>query len=164
MPAHSPLFRRVPLVALLATAACATPYAYTFHAVGDGARPASAPGAREVVEDADVRAEILFDPATQHAILLDVTNKTDQVLQVEWSRISLTRTDGLRTRPRPDVDLGWIRPGETQTARLIPFVLPRSGDAALALRGQRFELEVPTIVRREPKRYRYTFSVQLQEL
>jgi len=164
MPAHPPRFRRIPLVALLATAACATPYAYTFHAAGDGARPASTPDAREIAEDADVRAEILFDPAVQRAILLDLTNKTDQVLQVEWTRISLTRTDGLETRPRPDVDLGWIRPGGTQAARLVPLVLPPSGDAALALQGQRFELAIPMIVRREPRLYRYAFSVQLQKL
>jgi hypothetical protein len=154
--------RAVPVAVLIASAACATPYGYSFH-LGDGGSPrASGPGGWEVQEDANVRVELLADPTSQRAILVQVTNKTDQVLQVEWTKVAMTRSDGLRTTPRPDADLGWIRPGETQAARLIPFALPPSGSAALAMQGQRFELEVPMIVRRESKNYRYALLAQLE--
>lgn len=145
--------RLAPLAVLIASAACATPYRYSFQLADEGA-----------LEDADVRAEVRVDPTGQRAVLLDLTNKTDQVVQVAWTRIAMTRQDGLKTTLRPDVDLGWIAPGGRQAARLIPFALPPSGDAALALKGQLFELEVPLIVRREPKTYRYTFRVELQKL
>jgi hypothetical protein len=69
-----------------------------------------------MVEDTDLKAEILVDGATE-AVLLDVTNKTDQVLQVEWAEISLSRPDGTGTPLRPDADLGWIQPGGTLAAR-----------------------------------------------
>jgi hypothetical protein len=149
---------------LFATAACATPYAYSFQLTNDGAGHASSAGGREVLEDADVRAELLVDPTGQRAILIDVANRTDQLLQVQWAGVTMTRSDGLMTTPRPDVDVGWIEPGKKQVVRLIPFILPPSGSAARAVEGQRFDLEVPMIVRREPKRYRYAFSVHLQEL
>jgi len=154
----------VPVMILLTTAACATPYSYSFHLTNDGAEHASKAGGREALEDADVRAELLVDPTGQRAILIDVTNKTDQLLQVQWTSVTMTRSDGLTTTPRPDVDVGWIAPGGKQVVRLIPFILPPSGSAARAVEGQRVELEVPMVVRREPKRYRYAFSVHLQGL
>ena len=155
--------RGLPVLAVMVSTACATPYAYTFHLVdGDAERPPTGSG-RQVLEDPDVRSELLVDPTVERAIFLGVTNKTEQVLQVQWAKVTATRSDGLRTTLRPDVDLGWIRPSETQLARLVPFALPPSGDAALTLEGQRLELEVPMIVRRELRRYRYTFQVHVHE-
>jgi hypothetical protein len=155
--------RAVSVAALIASAACATPYAYSFHLSDEGSPHASEPGGWEVREDANVRVELLVDPTGQRAILVEVANKTDQVLQVQWTKVTMTRSDGLRTTPRPDVDLGWIKPGEAQVARLIPFALPPSGSAALALQGQRFELEIPMIVRHESKSYRYALSAHLEK-
>jgi hypothetical protein len=155
--------RRLAVVILIASTACATPYAYSFRLVDDGAQAMATPAGQEVVEDSDIRAELLIDPTGQRAILLNVTNKTEQILQIQWANVTATRSDGLKTTLRPDVDLGWIKPGEKQVARLIPFVLPPSGDAALTLEGQRVALELPMIVRRELKRYRYTFSVHVQK-
>ena len=78
------------------------------------------PGGAEAIEDADVRAEILVDVAAG-AVLLTVTNKTDQVLQIDWAAIALTRDDGIVTSLRPDVDLGWLQPQATVAARLFVY-------------------------------------------
>lgn len=145
---------------LLAFVSCAPPYAYSFHL--EGARSAAKPNEREMLDDADLRTEISVDPTGARAILLDLTNKTDQVLQVEWTQITMKRSDGSSTSLRPLVDLGWILPGATTHTRLVPFALPPSGDEASSYQGKRFELVVPMIVRREPKLYRYSFSVTVQ--
>ena len=158
------LARALALCALLASPGCATPYAYSFRLDNPGALAASKPGEREVIEDADVRAAILVDPTGARAILLDLTNRTDQVLQVEWARIEMTSSDGSSTTPRPDADLGWIPPGTTRSVRLVPFALPPSGRQAAGYQGRRFELAVPMIVSREPRTYRFSFVVNLREL
>ena len=148
----------------LACVGCSVPYEYTFHLENQGARPAAKPSDREVLDDADVRAEIAVDPSGARAILLDLTNKTDQVLQVEWAQITMRRSDGSSTSPRPQLDLGWIQPGATVSARLVPFALPPSGSQVASYQGSRFELTVPMIVRREPKLYRYSFSVTVRRI
>jgi hypothetical protein len=148
----------------LACVGCATPYAYSFHLENQGARPAAKPSEREVLEDADVRAEIAVDPTGARAILLDLTNKTDQVLQVAWAQITMRRSDGSSTSPRPQLDVGWIRPGSTLSTRLVPFALPPAGSQAASYQGNRFELVVPMLVRREPRLYRYSFSVTVRKL
>ena len=152
------------LAVLLASVGCAAPRAYAFHLENAGARPATKPNQREVLDDADVRAEILVDPTSARAILLDLTNKTDQVLQVEWANITMKRSDGTSTSPRPQEDLGWILPGATLSTRLIPFALPLTGGDADGYQGNHFELEVPMIVRREQRLYRYSFAVHVRPL
>ena len=156
--------RSLALGVLLASLGCATPYAYSFHLQNQGARPVAKPNQREVLDDADVRAEIFVDPTGARAVLLDLTNKTDQVLQVEWAQITMKRSDGSSTSLRPDVDLGWILPGATVSTRLVPFALPLSGDQAASYQGSRFELVVPMIVRRESKLYRYSFTVDTRPI
>jgi hypothetical protein len=143
---------------------CATPYAYSFHIEKQGARLVAKPSEREVLDDADVRVEIAVDPTGARAILLDLTNKTDQVLQVEWAQITMRRSDGSLTSPRPQLDLGWILPGSTLSTRLVPFALPPTGSQAASYQGNRFELVVPMIVRREPRVYRYSFAVTVRKL
>jgi len=152
----------VTLLALLAGGGCATSYEYSFHLTEPGVHPAAAPGGPEMLEDADVKAEILVDGAAE-AVLLDVTNKTDQVLQVEWAQISLARPDRTETTLRPDVDLGWIQPGEKLAAKLFPLALPHSGNAALHNQGRQFQLNVPMIVRREAKAYHFTLTAHVRE-
>src|SRR5947207_13282813 len=100
-------------VALLALAACSSTYAYSFHV--DGAHPA--PGGLEAVEDDNIKAEIQID-ATSQGVRIDVTNKTDQIVQVGWGDVALLRADGHGTTLRPDSDLGWIQPGQVQSAHL----------------------------------------------
>lgn len=152
----------VTLGALLAGGGCATHYEYTFHLTEPGAHPAASPGGPEMLEDADVKAEILVDGAAE-AVLLDVTNKTDQVLQVEWAQISLARPDRTETTLRPDVDLGWLQPGEKLAARLFPLALPHSGSVAIRNQGRPFQLNVPVIVRREAKVYHFTLTAHVRE-
>ena len=150
-------------VALLASAGCATPYAYDFHLSDPGVRPPASPGGAEAIEDADLRAEIFVDVAAG-AILLNVTNKTDQVLQIEWAAITLTRGDGGVANLRPDVDLGWLQPQATVAARLVVVALPHAGAEAAAYEGRRFQLNLPAVVRRQPKVYRYTLTAHVRAL
>jgi|GEM_PF-1978596 len=149
---------------LLALTSCATPYAYRFDQIKAGAADGVAAPGCQMPPDADVRTELRLDPTGEHAIFITVANQTDQTLQVEWKDLTLTRADGLAVTLRPDADLGWIEPGQKQSARLIPFVLPPSGDAAHALDGQRFQLGIPMIVRRERKTYCYDFLAHVQEV
>jgi hypothetical protein len=151
------------LVALLALVGCANHYEYTFHVTEPSVPLAPLPGQPELVDDADVTAGILVDGAAG-VVRLDVTNKTDQVLEVAWTEIALTRPDGTAMPLRPDADLGWIEPGAKQSARLFPIALPHSGSAALANQDRRFQLDVPVIVRREAKIYHFTLTAQLREL
>lgn len=146
-------------LALAALAACAPRYDYAFAVAQPGARGA-APGARDVVADADVEAQVRVEPDAA-AIELDLLDKTDQVVQVGWDRIALTRPDGHTTLLHPATDLGWIAPGQTVSARLVPFALPRTGDAALANEGAHFQLDIPVVVRREPRVVHVTLAAHV---
>jgi hypothetical protein len=151
---------------LLALAGCASKYAYTFHVTDPGVHAAAKAGDPDTVEDDEVKADVLVDPAAE-AIVLTLTNKTDQILAVEWNEIRLTRTDvktNAITTLRPDADLGWIQPGANLAARLLPLALPRKGSDAAAYEGRRFDLKVPMIVRREAKVYHYAIVAHVKEL
>lgn len=164
----APLRRAATLAVLagLGPIACARPYAYDFHLSTPGAELAAKPGAPQTIEDADVRAEVSAD-AVSGVISLGLTNKTDQVLQVKWSDITLIRGgigDEKVTNLRPDVDLGWLSPGAIVAARLVTLALPLSGDQAAAYDGQSFTLNVPAVVRHESRRYRYLLTVHVRPL
>jgi hypothetical protein len=151
------------LLSLLLASACATHYAYTFHDADPGAQLATAPNQPDQVADADLAAELVVD-ADAGALSLALTNKTDQVLQVDWANIALTAPDGTVATLRPDADLGWLQPSARTTARLVPFALPRTGSAAAANDNQTFRIAVPAIVRREPKLYRYNLVAHVRAL
>jgi hypothetical protein len=151
------------MAAAIAWVGCATPYAYTFHVVEPGVRLAAAPGAGDLLEDADLRTELKVDPAGPQAIVVTLTNKTEQVLQVRWAEVTLLDGKGGSSAPRPDQDLGWIPAGATQTARLVPFALPDKGSAAAAHEGRVFELVLPLIVRRESRSLHVHLAAHVQE-
>ena len=150
------------IIAMLATG-CASHYAYTFHVTDPAVRVATAPGAADTVEDANLRAAVLVDPVAE-AVRLELTNKTDEVLQIGWSEISFSRPDGTATAWRPDVDVGWLQPGATIAARLLPLALPHVGTAAAANEGRAFRLDVPAIVRREATVYHFTLTAHVRKL
>jgi hypothetical protein len=141
----------------LAVVGCTTQYAYKFQVVDPGV----VSGTRDVVEDDTIKAELAV---VDDAILLDLTNKTSDVLQVQWSQIAIDRGDGTTTRLRPSVDLGWIQPGAKAAAQLVPFALPRTGVAAARYQGRRLELTVPVIARREATTYRFHFVANIRPL
>jgi hypothetical protein len=143
-----------------AAAACSKPYTYRFELTDPGAVPAAAAGGRDTFEDDSLKAEIQIAGG---AIGLELTNKTDDLLQVEWNKISVARGDGQTTMPRPTVDLGWIRPGQRAAAQLVPLVFPRTGADAAAYEGRHLELDVPVILRREPKTYRFHFVAHVRQ-
>jgi len=139
---------------------CATPYAYTFHLTDPGVQSASG-GDR--LENDDVDAQLWVDARGAQAVVLSLRNKTGQPLQVRWSDVVLIAPGGASSAPRPDADLGWIEPDGTQTARLIPFVLPDRGDAAAAYEGKTFELQVPMLVRRTLVIARYHLAAHVEK-
>lgn len=141
------------LAAVSALGGCATPYAYHFQ-LAEAPQPAG-----DTFEDAVVKARLRVDG---DAIKLDLTNKTAEVMQVQWSKIKLDRGDGTTTALHAATDLGWITPGASAQADLVPVAFPHEGDAALAYQHRKIELAVPVIANREPSTYRFHFVVSVQ--
>jgi hypothetical protein len=148
--------RLLVLAAVSALGGCATPYAYHFQLAE---APQISDGAGDTFEDAVVKARLRVDG---DAIKLDLTNKTAEVMQVEWSKIKLDRGDGTTTALHAASDLGWITPGSSAQADLVPVAFPHTGDAALAYQHRKIELAVPVIANREPSTYRFHFVVSVQ--
>ena len=121
--------------------------------------PRRRPPAGDTFEDAVVKARLRVDG---DAIKLDLTNKTDEVMQVQWSKIELDRGDGTTTALHAATDLGWITPGASAQADLVPVAFPHEGDAALAYQNRKIELAVPVIAKREPSTYRFHFLVSVK--
>jgi hypothetical protein len=145
---------------LAAPAGCATTYAYRFEPADPGASQDTS-SEQDTVEDGDVKANAQI---TENAVLLDVTNKTDAVLQVRWNKITLDRGNKTTSSLGPDVDLGWIQPGATVAARLVPLALPRSGQHAATYEARHFELDVPMVVRSEAKVVRFHFIAHVHAI
>jgi hypothetical protein len=143
------------LLVLAAFAGCATPYAYHFQLAE---APQIGDGAGDTFEDAVVKARL---QVAGDGIALDLTNKTDEVMQVQWSKIELDRGDGTTTALHAATDLGWIEPGESAQADLVPVAFPHEGDAALAYQHRKIELAVPVIAKREQATYRFHFLVSV---
>jgi hypothetical protein len=161
---YGPGMRYLTLVFALAAGCAPANYAFSFDLTDPGARNLTKPGERDAIEDADVKSEILVDATSFQAILLDLTNKTEQPLQVGWDRISITGPDGVQTPIKPDTGLGEIEPGAKVVARLVPFVLPSTGKLAAAYDGATFELVVPVWVRGQPREYRYHLRARANKL
>ncbi|HEY6036824.1 MAG TPA: hypothetical protein VIV58_21245 [Kofleriaceae bacterium] len=145
--------QRLRYLVLAAVTGCATPYAYHFQLVEAPAQTG------DTFEDAIVKARLRVDG---DAIELEVTNKTSELLQVEWSKIQLDRGDGTTAALHAATDLGWIQPGGNARADLVPVAFPHEGDAALAYQHRRIELAVPVIANREPSTYHFHFLVSVQ--
>ncbi len=160
LPSGDVTISRPLLFLLLALAGCTpTTYAYKFELTNPGAHVAAAPGERDTVEDDSLKAELAV---ADDSILLDLTNKTAEVMQVDWSKIAIDRGDGTKTKLRPTVDLGWIVPGGKATAQLVPFALPRTGGDAARYEGRKLELTVPVTALREPKTYSFHFTAHVR--
>jgi hypothetical protein len=156
--------RKLLLTALLAVGCAPANYYYSFDLTDPGAQNLNKPGQRDTLEDADIKAEMLVDPTTFQAVALDVTNKTNQTVQVQWSQIVIVAPDGSQVALHPDTQLGWVEPGLKVAARLVPFVLPASGPEAAAYDNAKFELDVPMVIRGTPKLYQFHMIVHMQKL
>ena len=130
-------------------------YTYSFDLTDPGARNVQKPGQHDVLEDNDLKAEILVDPTSFQAIMLDLTNKTDAPLMVQWDAISIINPDRTQLPLHADQGLGAVEPGAKISSRLVQFMLPSEGAAAKAYDNTDFELVVPVIVRGNPKELRY---------
>jgi hypothetical protein len=156
---------RILALSLFAVAGCAAGnYAYSFDLTNPGAHNLTKPGERDTLEDADVKAEILVDPTSFQAILLDLTNKTEVPLQVQWDQISMIAPDHTQMPLRPDGGLGAVEPTARVTARLVPFTLPSQGEAAKAYDDSTWELVVPMLVRGSPTEKRYMLKARANKL
>src|SRR6478752_5858417 len=94
----------LPLFVLLGACADAS-YVYNFNITDPGAKNLEKPGERDVLEDADVKAEMLLDPTSFQAIAFDVTNKTEVDLIVNWDQVSILSPDGSQTPIHPDASV-----------------------------------------------------------
>lgn len=144
------------LAVLLLVASGCTPskYYYNFDVTDPGAKNLTKPGERDVLEDPDLRAEILVDPTSFQAILLIITNLTAEPMMVQWNEISVIGPDRVARPLRPDVGVGRIEPYTKQRVRLIPFELPDVGTAASGYDQQPFELVVPLEVKGQYRDFR----------
>lgn len=147
---------------LLASPGCVRQYVYRFDFERVAVHSAETSSSRADLEDEKTKVAIQF---LQDSILLSVTNKTDELLQVEWDKIDLLLASRTSRTLRPDTDLGWVPAGATASARLFPFVLPKPGNGAAAYAEQELVLKVPLIVEHEPVEHHFYFvaHVQLQE-
>jgi hypothetical protein len=144
---------RMLLAVLLVTSVGCAParYFYNFDITDPGAKNLTKQGERDVLEDPDLRAELLVDPTSFQAILLIITNTTPEPLVVQWQRISIIGPDRVARWLQPDVRLGRVEPYTKARARLIPFELPEVGNAAASFDNQTFELVVPLEVKGQPR-------------
>jgi hypothetical protein len=149
------LMRMLLAVLVVAGSSCApAKYFYNFDVTDPGAKNLTKPGERDVIEDPDLRAELLVDPTSFQAILLMITNTTAEPMVVHWHRISVIGPDRVSRPLQPDVRVGRIEPYTKVRARLIPFELPDVGSAAASFDNQPFELVVPLEVRGQPRDFR----------
>jgi hypothetical protein len=156
---------RALLVALVGACGCAPAnYVYNFELTDPGARNLTKPGERDTIEDAEVKSEILVDPTSFQAILLDLTNKTDLPLDVRWREIAIVGPDHIQAPIRPDGPVGPVEPQAKLVIRLVPFALPAQGSAAEAYDHSSFELVVPMVVRGTPREYRYHLRARISKL
>lgn len=146
------------LGALLASPGCVRQYIYRFDFDRVAVHSAETSSSRADLEDDKTTVAIQF---LQDSIMFSVTNKTDDLLQVEWDRIELLLASRTSRTLRPDTDLGWVAPGATASARLFPFVLPKLGEGA-AYADQGLVLKVPLIVEHEPVEHHYYFVAHVQ--
>jgi hypothetical protein len=150
---------------ILAAAGCAPAnYLYSFDLVDPGAQNYKDFRRPDALEDGDVKAELRLDPTEFKAVAFDVTNKTDQPLQVQWEAISIVGPDREQRPLRPNAPLGPIEPGAKLSALLVPFELPSVGAAARAYDGTTFEVVVPMLVRGMPREYRYHLLATLKKI
>jgi hypothetical protein len=149
--------RRMRLLALWALLGGCAPltYTYSFDLTDPGARNVQKPGQHDVLEDNDLKSELLIDPTSFQAVMLKLTNKTDVNIDVQWGAISMVAPDRSQQALAPDVSLGPVEPGATVNARLVPYQLPSVGAPAAAYDGQAFELVVPLVVRGTPREMHY---------
>ncbi len=159
-PSLAVTLRLAAIALVLGPAGCATTYAYRFEPTGGAAHGDDGSGSNSY-ESADLKATARL---TDGVVVFALTNKTDDVVQVRWNQITLDRGDGSVSAPRPEVDLGWVAAGATMTARLVPFVLPRSGDAAAAYGERRLVLTVPLVVRHEATVVSFQFLAHVKAL
>lgn len=135
--------RKWMLLSLVATGCAPSSYVFSFELANPGAINPSKPGARSVLEDADLRCELIADATNFQAVLLVITNKTLEPVTVHWNRISMVGPDRVVMPMHPDEGLGELAPGTKVSAHLVPFSLPSLGGAATAYDNAIYELVVP---------------------
>lgn len=160
-----PRMRRLLMPILLGLSACApSSYVYSFDLSDPGAKNLTKPGERDVLEDPDLRTEILVDPTSFQAIALDITNKTDAPVAVNWAGIYVITPDHTQQWLKPDAPQTEVASHVKATARLIPFSLPAAGPGAAVYDNSTFELVIPMTVRGQGRDYRLHLLARVKKL
>ena len=97
-------------------------------------------------------------------MLLDIINKTNDLILVDWNNIVLITPEGNQIPLRPDQMEGPIQPTARSSARLVTFSLPTRGGAASQYDNQVFQLVVPMQVHGALREYRYHMLAHAQSL
>lgn len=138
---------------MLACAGCApSTYFYNFDITDPGAKNLTKWGERDVLEDADVKLELLADPASFQSILVILHSRSADPITVNWGQITVIGPDRVPRPMYPDENVAMrVEPYTKLRARLIPFELPELGAAAAAYDQQAFELVLPLVVKGKPR-------------
>jgi hypothetical protein len=139
-------------------------YLFSFDLTDPGAQNFKDFRRPDVMEDADLKVEIRVDPTEFKAVALDITNKTEQSLFVQWEGIAIVGPDHEQRPLRPNAPVGEIEPGARVSAVLGPFELPAIGSAAKFYDETDFELVLPLTVRGAPRESRYHLHVKLTRI
>jgi hypothetical protein len=139
-------------------------YLYDFDLTDPGAQNFKDFRRPDVMEDADLKVEIRADPTEFKAVALDITNKTDAPLMVQWGQISIVGPDHEQRPLRPNSGVGSIEPMAKVSTVLVPFELPQIGGAAKFYDDTDFELVVPMVVRGMMREARYHLHVKLKKI
>jgi len=155
--------RKLSLLVLLAGCGVHN-YRYDFVINDLRAHNARKPGERSFLEDDMMKVEILPDPTSFQAILVDVTNKTTGQIAIGFDRLRIIDPEKNEVMLHPDATVPAIDPGVRQTVRLIPFQLPGSGPRAAAYEGTTFELIIPMWIGGALKEYHYPLIAHTRRL
>jgi hypothetical protein len=155
---------RVLPLALLLIGCAPAQYLYQFDLTDPGAVNYKDFRRPDVIEDGDVRVEIRVDPTEFKAIALEITNKTETELAVNWGGIFVVDPMHQQTQLGSTNPERVIMPTAKIITQLTPFSLPDIGPAAKMYDGTDFEFVVPMIVRGSPREYRYHLHVTLKKL
>jgi hypothetical protein len=118
----------------------------------------------DALEDADVKVEIRADPTEFKAVAVDITNKTDQPVNVNWGGIFIVGPDQEQRRLNSNAMMSEIEPGAKVSLVLTPFELPSVGSAAKFYDNSDFQFVLPLVVRGQPREMHYHLHVKLTKL
>lgn len=153
------------LMSSLTAAGCAPAnYLYAFDITDPGAVNYKDSRRPDAMDDPDIKLEVRADPGEFRAVALEVTNKTDVMMQPQWDQISIVGPDQMQRPLRPSAAVGDVEPRAKVKVLLAPFELPTQGPEAKGYDGTTFELVIPVVIRGSLRPYRIHLQAKLKKI